>query len=64
VLTYVRNSFGNTGDPVTLDDVNRVRAGEAAPPPSVQRVAQVDTVKIKNAALRARPKSSSPRATR
>lgn len=27
VLTYVRNSFGNTGDPVTLADVIRVRHG-------------------------------------
>jgi len=29
VLTYVRSSFGNEGDPVTLDDVNRVRSGAA-----------------------------------
>ena len=25
VLTYVRNSFGNSGDPVTLADVFRVK---------------------------------------
>jgi len=33
VLTYVRNSFGNSGDPVTLADVRRVRHGldDAAP---------------------------------
>src|SRR6185312_15470571 len=33
VLTYVRNSFGNTGDAVSIDDVKKVRA-QVAPPPS------------------------------
>jgi len=32
VLTYVRNSFGNTGDPVSIDDVKKVRAQVATPP--------------------------------
>jgi mono/diheme cytochrome c family protein len=31
VLTYVRNSWGNAGDAVTLDEVARIRQ-EAAPP--------------------------------
>lgn len=31
VLTYVRNSFGNSGDAVSIDDVKRVR-GQVAPP--------------------------------
>jgi nitrite reductase (NO-forming) len=31
VLTYVRNSFGNTGESVSIDDVKRVR-GQVAPP--------------------------------
>jgi nitrite reductase (NO-forming) len=29
VLTYVRNSFGNKGEPVTLQDVERVRSGSS-----------------------------------
>lgn len=33
VLTYVRNSFGNTGDPVSIDDVKKVRA-QVVPAPS------------------------------
>jgi len=33
VLTYVRNSFGNTGDAVSVDDVKKVRA-QVGPPPS------------------------------
>jgi len=32
VLTYVRNSFGNTGDAVSIDDVKKVRAQVASPP--------------------------------
>jgi nitrite reductase (NO-forming) len=32
VLTYVRNSFGNTGDAVSIDDVKKVRAQVVAPP--------------------------------
>lgn len=32
VLTYVRNSFGNSGDPITPDEVTRVRK-QAPPPP-------------------------------
>ena len=31
VLTYVRNSFGNSGDAVSIDEVRRIR-GEAPPP--------------------------------
>jgi nitrite reductase (NO-forming) len=64
VLTYVRSSFGNSGEPVTLDDVNRVRAGGAAPSGGPQRVAQALQIKAKNVALRARPKSATPRTTR
>jgi nitrite reductase (NO-forming) len=64
VLTYVRSSFGNSGEPVTLDDVNRVRAGGAAPSGGPQRVAQALPIKAKNVALRARPKSATPRTTR
>jgi nitrite reductase (NO-forming) len=33
VLTYVRNSWGNSGDAVTVDEVSRIRQ-EAAPPPA------------------------------
>jgi nitrite reductase (NO-forming) len=33
VLTYVRNSFGNTGDAVSVDDVKKVRS-QVGPPPS------------------------------
>src|SRR5215472_12444037 len=33
VLTYVRNSWGNTGDSVSIQDVARIRQ-EAPPPPS------------------------------
>ncbi|MBN8246892.1 MAG: nitrite reductase, copper-containing [Verrucomicrobia bacterium] len=29
VLTYIRNSWGNTGDPVSVDEVRRVRAESA-----------------------------------
>jgi nitrite reductase (NO-forming) len=32
VLTYVRNSFGNSGDPVSLAEVRRIRS--SAPPPA------------------------------
>ena len=31
VLTYVRNSFGNSGDAVKMEDVKRVRATVALP---------------------------------
>jgi mono/diheme cytochrome c family protein len=31
VLTYVRNSWGNSGDPVTPDEVRRVRSETPAP---------------------------------
>jgi mono/diheme cytochrome c family protein len=31
VLTYVRNSFGNTGDPVAPDEVRKVRSESPAP---------------------------------
>ncbi len=34
VLTYVRNSFGNNGDAVTIEEVARVR--QQAPPPSAK----------------------------
>ena len=34
VLTYVRNSFGNSGDPVTIEEVARIR--QQAPPPSTE----------------------------
>ncbi|HUS35981.1 MAG TPA: c-type cytochrome, partial [Verrucomicrobiae bacterium] len=34
VLTYVRNSFGNTGDPVAPDEVRKVRSESPAPAPS------------------------------
>ena len=34
VLTYVRNSFGNTGAAVTVDEVKQVRATMAAPAPN------------------------------
>ncbi len=34
VLTYVRNSFGNSGDPVTIEDVTRIR--QLSPPPPTQ----------------------------
>ena len=34
VLTYVRNSFGNSGDAVSIDDVKRVRSQVAPPAPS------------------------------
>jgi nitrite reductase (NO-forming) len=34
VLTYVRNSFGNSGDSVNIDEVKRVRQQVAPPPPS------------------------------
>ena len=33
VLTYVRSSFGNTGDPVSVDDVKKIRS-QVAPPPA------------------------------
>jgi nitrite reductase (NO-forming) len=33
VLTYVRNSFGNTGDAVTIDEVAKIRQ-EVGPPPA------------------------------
>ena len=33
VLTYVRNSFGNAGDAVSIDDVKKVRS-QIAPPPA------------------------------
>ena len=33
VLTYVRNSWGNSGDAVTVEEVTRIRQ-EAAPPPA------------------------------
>lgn len=32
VLTYVRNSFGNSGDPVSVEEVQRIRS--EAPPPA------------------------------
>ncbi|HAM72005.1 MAG TPA: nitrite reductase, copper-containing [Verrucomicrobiales bacterium] len=32
VLTYVRNSFGNSGEPVTVQEVTRIRAEVPAPP--------------------------------
>ena len=32
VLTYVRNSFGNSGDGVSATEVRRIRS-EAPPPP-------------------------------
>jgi mono/diheme cytochrome c family protein len=32
VLTYVRNSFGNRGDPVRDDEVAKVRASLQRPP--------------------------------
>ena len=31
VLTYVRNSWGNTADPISVDEVRRVRADSAHP---------------------------------
>jgi mono/diheme cytochrome c family protein len=31
VLTYVRSSFGNTGDTVTIDAVRRVRSESPTP---------------------------------
>ena len=31
VLTYVRNSFGNSGDAVTVDEVRRIRSEAPAP---------------------------------
>jgi mono/diheme cytochrome c family protein len=31
VLTYVRNSFGNSGDPVRPDEVRRIRSEVPAP---------------------------------
>jgi nitrite reductase (NO-forming) len=34
VLTYVRNSFGNSGDSVNIEEVTRVRQQVAAPTPS------------------------------
>ena len=34
VLTYVRNSFGNSGDIVNIDDVKRVRQQVVVPPPA------------------------------
>ena len=34
VLTYVRNSFGNKGDPVKADEVRRIRS-EAPPPVAI-----------------------------
>jgi nitrite reductase (NO-forming) len=34
VLTYVRNSFGNTGDPVAPDEVRKVRSESPAPAPA------------------------------
>lgn len=34
VLTYVRNSFGNTGAPVSVDEVTKVRRQIAQPAPS------------------------------
>jgi len=33
VLTYVRNSFGNSGDAVSIDEVTRMRQ-QVAPPPA------------------------------
>ena len=35
VLTYVRNSFGNSGDAVSPDEVKRVRA--ELPPPAANK---------------------------
>jgi nitrite reductase (NO-forming) len=32
VLTYVRNSFGNSGDSVSIDEVKRVRQQVVLPP--------------------------------
>lgn len=32
ILTYVRNAFGNTGDAVSIAEVNAVRAGTKRPP--------------------------------
>jgi nitrite reductase (NO-forming) len=37
VLTYVRNSFGNSGDPVTLADVLRVKQKLEGDMPPVQQ---------------------------
>lgn len=34
VLTYVRNSFGNSGEPVTVEEVRRVRSQLPAPTPT------------------------------
>jgi nitrite reductase (NO-forming) len=34
VLTYVRNSFGNTGDSISIDEVKQIRAQVTAPTPS------------------------------
>lgn len=34
VLTYVRNSFGNSGEPVTVNEVRRVRSEAPAPTPA------------------------------
>jgi mono/diheme cytochrome c family protein len=31
VLTYVRNSFGNSGDSVTVEEVRRIRSESPAP---------------------------------
>jgi mono/diheme cytochrome c family protein len=35
VLTYVRNSFGNQGEPVTMDEVRKIRS--ELPPPEVNK---------------------------
>jgi nitrite reductase (NO-forming) len=43
VLTYVRNSFGNTGDPVTLADVARIkRTLEDGAPPTQQAISRTE----------------------
>ena len=31
VLTYVRNSFGNQGEPVTVDEVRKIRSETPTP---------------------------------
>jgi len=35
VLTYVRNSFGNQGEPVTMNEVRKIRSD--LPPPEVNK---------------------------
>jgi hypothetical protein len=53
-LTYVRNTWGNSGDAIALGEVNKFRKDVVAPAPSPFETGHGRTGQQANAALRAR----------